>query len=199
MADRLGVEAVGLSVMRLLNQCLEEEQPLGDNNRAKAVLMRTEDFDVANHIGDLTPPMVSFFLYRVDINRVTRPAWSAVANQDGRIHLPLDLHFLLTPWAENAEFEYRLLGFAMACLERIPILSGPLLYPSADWRPQEALQLSIPEITTEDLMRTFDSLPGDYKLSIPYLARIVRIEQQDSRQDVPIHHVVTGSKPELTQ
>ncbi len=198
MADRLGVEAVGLSVMRLLNQCFEEEQPLGDNNRAKAVLMRTEEFDAANRPNDMTLPMVSLFLYRVDINRVTRPAWSAVAHQDGRLHLPLDLHFLLTPWAANAEFEYRLLGFAMACLERLPILSGPLLYPSAGWQPYEAIQLSVPEITTEDLMRTFDSLPSDYKLSIPYLARIVRIEHQDSRRDIPIHHLLTGSKPEPT-
>ena len=198
MANITGIEAAGLSVIRLLNLCFEEEQPIEDS-RSKAVLMRTEEFDLNNRTPEMTLPMVSLFLYRVDINRITRPAWSSVAHQDGQIHLPLDLYFLLTPWASNAEYEYRLLGHAMSCLERIPILSGPLLYPTAEWQPHEAIQLCIPELSTEDLMRTFDSLPVNYKLSIPYIARIIRINQQDTDQDIPVHHMLTGIKPELAQ
>jgi len=198
MADRLGIEAVGLSVVRLLNLCFEEDQPIS-GSRTKAVLMRTEEFDIANRPDDMTLPMVSIFLYRIDLNRYTRAGWSAVGHQDGDIHLPLDLHFLLTPWAGNAEFEYRLLGHTMTCLERIPILSGPLLYPTAGWQPHEAVQVCIPEITTEDLMRTFDSLPVNYKLSVPYLARVVRIEARDTDTDILVHHMQTGVKPEVTQ
>lgn len=194
MADRLGVEAVGLSIVRLLNLCFEEDQPIS-GSRSKAVLMRTEEFEAANRPEDMTLPLVSLFLYRIDLNRNVRAGWSAVGHQDGHIHLPLDLHFLLTPWAGNAEFEYRLLGQAMTCLERMPILSGPLLYPTAGWQPHETLQLCIPEITTEDLMRTFDSLPVNYKLSIPYLARVLRVDAHDTDTDSPVHHVVAGTRP----
>ncbi len=196
MADRLAIESVGLSIARCLDLCFEQHQIL-DESTPKAVLLRTEDFSKELRNPDISTPMVSLFLYRVDVNRCLRPGWSSVAHQDGDVHLPLDLHFLLTPWGNNAEDEYRLLGHSMTCLERIPILSGPLLNPRGNWQPHEAIQLTIPEITTEDLMRTFDSLPADYKLSVPYLARVVRIDARDTDRDVPVHHLLTGIKPEL--
>ena len=39
-------------------------------------------------------------------------------------HLPIDLHFLLIPFAENAEFEQQILGRAMQCIECTPSMSG---------------------------------------------------------------------------
>jgi hypothetical protein len=198
MADHLGMAAVGLSLVRLLNLHFDGLPPLTAGSRTKAVLMRTEEMDPANRTDAMTAPMVSLFLYRVDINRVTRPGWSAVGHQDDHVHLPLDLHYLLTPWASNAEFEYQILGQAMTCLEQTPILSGPMLYPSASWDGSESVQLCVPEMTTEDLMRTFDSLPVNYKLSIPYLARIVRIDSRENRAAPPVHHAIIGSKPEVS-
>jgi hypothetical protein len=198
MADHLGVAAIGLSIVRLLNLCFEENPPLGEGGaRVRASLMRTEELDPANRGDDMTSPIVSVFLYRVDVNSHTRAAWSAVGHQDGKVHLPLDLHYLLTPWAANAEFEYRILGQAMECLETTPILSGPLLYPSANWSGGESVQLCIPEMTTEDLMRTFDSLPVDYKLSVPYVARIVRIEASKQSSEPIVHHALFANKAGL--
>jgi hypothetical protein len=127
-----------------------------------------------------------------------RAAWSAVSSLDGRAHLPVDLHFLLTPWAENAEFEYRILGKAMQCLETTPLLAGPLLHPSSDWAPNESLQLVLEDIPTEAVMRTFDSLPTDFRLSVPYLARIVRLDGRQSRPAPPVATLVTGAVPEVT-
>jgi hypothetical protein len=72
------------------------------------------------------------------------------------------------------------------------------LYPSANWAGHEAVQLCIPEMSTEDLMRTFDSLPVDYKLSIPYVARMVRIDSPEQHVDPKVHHAVIGSKPGLS-
>ncbi len=77
----------------------------------------------------------------------------------------------------------------MQCLETTPILSGPLLHPSAEWAANEVVQVLLGEITTEEVMRTFDSLPHDYKLSVPYVARVVRI---DSREPVPVPDVTTA-------
>lgn len=194
MADYLGVAAVGLSITRMLNLCFQENPPLGPSSRVKAALLRTEEMDPMNRSDDMTPPLVSLFLYRVDINSHSRAAWSAVGHQTNQVHLPLDLHYLLTPWAANAEFEYRILGQAMECLEKSPILSGPLLYPSANWSGNETVQLCVPEMSTEDLMRTFDSLPVDYKLSVPYMARIVRVDAKANQEDPVVHHALLGNK-----
>ena len=115
-------------------------------------------------------------MYRVDFNKATRAGWSAVGSVNGRAYLPLDLHVLLTAWAANAEYELRILGRAMQCLEEHPSLAGPLLVEGAEWAAADSVQMVMEEITTEAVMRTFDSLPHDYKLSIPYVARVVRLD-----------------------
>lgn len=207
MAGFAGIAAVGKSLERLLNAAFEEEQQdmnqqrwLVPNKKTKAVLVRTADFE-ENAIGtSIGPPALSIFLYRVDFNKTMRAAWSAVGSQDGLAHLPLDLHFLLTPWADNAEFEHRILGKAMQCLETTPILSGPLLYPSlfTNWAPNESIQVILEEISTEALMRTFDSLPTDYRLSVPYIARITRLDSRHASVDPPVTTAITGLIPSAT-
>ena len=89
---------------------------------------------------------------------------------------PAALHVLLTAWAQNAEYELRILGRAMQSLEEHPSLSGPLLVEDAEWATGDSVQIVMEEITTEAVMRTYDSLPHDYKLSIPYVARVVRLD-----------------------
>lgn len=165
----------------------------------RALLIRTEDF---RQQGGGGPPVIpahalTIFLYRIDLNKVMRAGWSAVGSQDGQVHLPLDLHYLLTAWGDNAEFEHRILGRAMQCLEATPILTGPLLHASGEWATNEAIQLVLEEISTEAVMRTFDSLPHDYKLSVPYIARVVRLDGRESRQAPAATDVITGAVPSL--
>jgi hypothetical protein len=118
-----------------------------------------------------------------------------VGSQEGRAHLPLDIYFLITPWAENADFELRILGRAMACLDASPILSGPLLDPLGGWQPGEAIQVCLADLTTEDLMRTFDSLPVDYQLSVLYVARVVTLSERTATPDPAVTTLATGSQP----
>src|SRR5688572_16629303 len=130
MADFGAIAATGNSIVRLVNACFKDEEPV-ENKKTKAVLVRTEDFkDPGNTI---TFPALSLFFYRVDFNKTMRASWSAIGSQDGRAHLPMDLHFLITAWADNAEAELRILGKAMQCLETTPVLSGVLLDPSTLW------------------------------------------------------------------
>ena len=121
-----------------------------------------------------------------------RAAWAGVGAQDGRARLPLDLHFLITPWADNAEDEQAILGRAMQCLDSTPILSGPLLHPSGEWQVNEAVNLVMDEISTEAVMRTFDSLPTDYRISVPYIARVVRLDGRQAHAAPPVTTVITG-------
>src|SRR4051794_13520220 len=193
MAGFASISATGMSVARLLNGAFAAEEPItGETTRA--VLVRTEDFKKGAGSTNVVPALaITVFLYRVDFNKTTRSTWSGVGSVDGRSHLPLDLHFLITPWASNAEDEQRVLGKAMQCLESQPIISGPLLYPTTAWAPNESVQLVLEDVGTEAVMRIFDSLDADFRLSVPYIARVVRIDGLRATPPPDVTAVVTGT------
>ena len=83
----------------------------------------------------------------------------------------------------------------MQAIESFPSLSGPLLYPSADWEPNDSIQLVIADITTEEVMRTFDSLPVDFRVSVPYLARVVRVDGRSLPPAPLVDAVYAGLTP----
>lgn len=194
MASFAGIAAAGRSMEMLLNACFEEEQPIS-NKKTKAVLVRTIDFEPARSATAIGSPALSIFLYRVDFNKTMRAAWSAAATRDGRSHLGLDLHYLITPWADNAEDEHRILGRAMQCLESTPILGGPLLHASGEWDATESIQFVLEEVSTEAVMRTFDSLPTNYLLSVPYIARVMRLDGRVAAPEGPVITAVIGATP----
>ena len=200
MTNYLGLAAVGQSIERYLNFCFQEESPIPHEppdppRPVNAKLVTTAD--LADPKSNIEALALSIFLYGVNVNAETRAAWSAVAHHDGRPRLPLDLHYLLTPWGADAVEEHRILGRAMQCLEATPSLSGPLLDPMADWAPGESVQICLAELTTEDAMRTFDTLPLDYKLSVHYLARVVRIDHTDAFEEPIVSTAATGVIPSI--
>jgi len=174
MAGFRSVGAVGKSIEALLNVTFADQPPVA-SHATHAVLIRTDDLDLSSGSQIAPTPALSILLYRVDFNKTMRPSWSAAGSLDGHSHLPLDLHFLLTAWADNAEDEHQIIGRAMQVLETVGALSGPLLYPTGEWESGEAVQLYLEDMATDDLMRTFDSLQCDFRLSVPYIARIVMI------------------------
>ncbi len=194
MADFAAVAAAGLTLERLLSAAFLETPVPVPGKTTRAVLIRTEEFDTKEHGSPLVPPALSVWIYRVEFNKTMRAAWSAVGAHDGRGHLPLDLHILLTPWAENAEYELRILGRAMECLEALPILTGPLLNPSTSWAANDGIQIVLEDLPTETLMRIFDSLQSDYKLSVPYIARVVRVDTSPVATPV-VTTAIAGATP----
>ena len=197
MASFASISAVGKSVERLLTAAFANEPPLTTGGPVKAILVRTEDFEPANLAMAIPAPALSLFMYRVDFNKAVRAGWSAIAHQDGRVHLPVDVHFLITPWSSDAESELKILGRAMQVLETTPILAGPLLLNTGEFAPHETVQVLLEEISTEAVMRMFDSLPTNYKLSVPYVARVVRIDGKVANPSPPVLTTVSGSVPSL--
>lgn len=197
MADFTSIAGVSSSIVRFIDLSFREQQPIVGRNTSVR-LLRTVDLDpeTSQLVG---PPSLSVFLYRVDYNKVMRSAWSAAGAYDGNSHLPLDIHFLIIPWGENADHEHRIIGRAMQCLEDTPIFSGPFLDPITPWAPNESIQVCLDELSTEDVMRTFDSLPLDYKLCIPYTARVAVIHGQSDRLDPRATNVAVGSTPQVRQ
>jgi hypothetical protein len=45
------------------------------------------------------------------------------------------------------------------------------------------------------VLRAFDSLPTDYRLSVAYVARVVRIDGRLATPDLPATTVIAGSIP----
>lgn len=195
MATFQSISATSASLARVLAACFRDEQPV-PNRVTKVLLVRTEDFDSGTRSDDFTFPALSIFLFRVEINKTVRAAWSGAGSLDGRAYLPVDLHYLLTPWADNAEDEHRILGRAMLCLEETPILQGPLLHPRGAWAPNETVQVVAEDISTESLTQAFDALEADFRLSVAYLARIVRIDGRRLPQ-ATVRTAVAGTTPSL--
>jgi hypothetical protein len=193
LANFVSVSAVGRSLERFLTAAFLSDPPIGTSTTI-ARLVRTEDFDLKN-LGLVQKPFLSVFVYRVDFNKVMRAGWSAVGSLDGRPHLPVDLHVLLTAWGNDADSELKVLGRAMQALETTPILAGPLLLSAGEFAPNETIQVVLEDVSTEAVMRVFDSLPTDYKLSVPYIARIARIDGKVATPSPRVLTVVSGTAP----
>lgn len=200
MSGLAAIAATGQSLQRLLTAAFAERSPLIDvgppaldpnvpvelaGNLRLAELGKAE----ANNLA----PTLTLYLYRVDVDKAMRATWSAVGAGEGRGRLALNLHYLLTAWGADALVEHRILGRALQALEVTPVLSGPLLLAPAglpadepEWQTQEAIHLGIEELSTEALMRIFDTLPCDYRLSIPYCARVVRIDARRPPAGPPV-------------
>lgn len=200
MANSTSIAAVALSLQEQLNRCFTDLQTLdADAFRAlpTARLVRSDDFGQVGSSASsvIRFPSLAIFCFRVDVNRTMRTPWSAVAHQDQTIHLPLDLHFLLTPFDSDAEAELRILGATMQCLEQHPILSGPRLHPLGGWEARDAIQILNEDLVTEDVLRTFDTLPTDFRLSVSYVARITRIDAPDELHHPDVVTAVRGLTP----
>src|SRR6185295_2604269 len=111
MANYLAIAAVAKTLLRLI----EEQCPRDDFTGTPTFkLYQTHDFG--------TPAIVegfSLMLYRATVNTATRnqPPRRGPDGVKRRPSLPVDLHFMLTPWAAEAERQLRLLGWVMRFAE----------------------------------------------------------------------------------
>jgi Pvc16 N-terminal domain len=197
VAGYSAIAAAGKSLERLLTNRFAVDVPVS-GLVTKARLVRTDDFDLTDQ-SVIKPPVLTIFLVRVEVNRLMRAAWSGVAATDDRARLPLDLHYLLTPWAANAEHEQCILGSAMRCLEDTPILSGPLLDMTHDpqWTTDDAIQITTGDFGPDGIMRVWETLEAEFRLSVPYVARIVRVDGIVPAGGPPVLTAITGATPSL--
>ncbi|WP_082579486.1 DUF4255 domain-containing protein [Arthrobacter sp. Soil736] len=176
MAGNRALAAVGRSIVDLLNRRLAEMLPAP---RPRAVLAGTADFEEANGSPVATisypPGVITIYCYRVTVDPQTRPGWSAVAFGDGVPRIPLRLHMLIAAWDTVVESELEWLGMAAQILESEGILSGPLLHPSGDWEAGEVVQVVLDDLSQDSMSDAFQALTTEYRLSLPYVARVICI------------------------
>jgi hypothetical protein len=123
---------------------------------------------------------VTLFLYHVSPNAARRNAPPPRAG-DGRLEPPalqLDLRFLLTAWAREANTQQAILGWVMRRMEDQPILPAAVLNNIAppSFQPEETVEILLDELSSLDLIRIWEkSVRSPYQLSIPYIARNIAI------------------------
>jgi len=173
MATCSAIAATTEAIIRLLRSSYD---PTQFNNA-------TMDFQVYV-VNDLLNPMdegVSLFLYRIfqDGTNRTPPGRLQPNGQRGPTKLPLELHFLLTAWAKTASIQHELAGWMMRTLEDNAVLPASLLnsYKPNVFFPEETVEIALAQLSTEDLFDIWDVIIRHmYQLSVPYVARVVRIE-----------------------
>jgi Pvc16 N-terminal domain len=121
-------------------------------------------------------PAISVYCYRISVDKETRPGWSAVASADGVPRIPLRMHFLIAAWDAHVLDELRWLGLAVQVLESDSILTGPLLHPSGLWNDGDALQIITDDLALDSMSETFQALSTDFRLALPYIARVICID-----------------------
>lgn len=128
---------------------------------------------------------IGLLLHRVTVNEHARLAQGT--RRGSAQALALDLHYLLTAWSATASDEQITFAWAIRQLHLHPVLDASSLSPEAGWSREDVIQLVPAELTTEEMMRTWDALEPSYRLSASYVARVVRIDPDtDDEKFAPV-------------
>jgi hypothetical protein len=147
---------------------------------------------VSEFAGDKVPPDgFTLCLYRVAINGSVRnlPPRTAPNGVKYRPSLPVDLQYLLTPWAGDVEKQQRLLGWSMRQLEDNTILPAGLLNrflkePDV-FGANETVELFLEPLSLTDFTNVWDKLKPRMQTSASYVARMVLIDSEIELREGP--------------
>lgn len=183
MADFRAIHSVGNSVITYLRNAYPLKAEIDCEFTLLSSGEMTADYSPAHTL--------SLYLYRININEHLRNRVPAISPSDARTPLTLDLHYLLTAWANTASEEQLLIGWAMRQLHSIPVLDVSSLSPDGGWKAGDIVHWIPAEITHEDMTRIWSALIPPYRLSFAYIARVVLI---DPSTDEPTGAPVVASR-----
>jgi len=172
MATHNAIAAVGQAILGMLAGAC----PRPEFSGAQFELYQAQNFEAAMDEG------ISLYMYRVTpANNIRNlPPRTAPDGRRYRPSLPLDLHYLLIAWARDAAKQHRLLGWAMRELENTPILYASLLNqfgPEPDtFAPNETVDLIMETLPIQDMGSLWEVYRHRFQPSVPYTARMVRID-----------------------
>lgn len=140
---------------------------------------------------DFESPMqdgFSIYLFRVAVNGAMRNL-TLRRSPDGRRYrpsLPLDLHYMITPWAQDTERQQRMLGWVMRLMEDTSVLSAGHLnhyMPETDtFGAQEGIEVVCDPLSLNDYLTLWDRLRR-LPSSATYALRMVLIDSDVSVDD----------------
>jgi hypothetical protein len=182
MANVFAIHSVGNSIVTYLRNSYP--RALAGIDLPECTFELTSSGELAGEPGDAT--RITLYLYRITVNEHSRQVHAAAASSARPTPLGLDLHFLMSAWAGNARDEHTMLAWAIRQLHMFPILDASSLSPEAGWGANEVIQVIPAELSTEDVMRVWDALDPPYRLSVSYIARLVRLDPDAEVQARPV-------------
>jgi hypothetical protein len=182
MASLGAVHSVGASLVAHLSQAHQLQRQIELGLVEDERVLPDCSFDQlasAQLAGPFSPNgnQVTLYLYRIGVDRYLRTsADSRTPQEPGSRPLGLELHYLMTAWAGTSAAEHTLMSWAMRELHMAPTLDWGRLQPARLWRRDESVQITPSELSHEDMMRIWDALTPTYRLSVSYIARVVRVD-----------------------
>ena len=134
---------------------------------------------------NFTTPMeegICLYLYRITPGSNVRnlPPRVAADGRRFRPSVPVDLHYLLIPWARDAFKQQRLLGWAMRVLEDTRVLHASLLNqhgPEPDlFGPTESLDVLMETLPIQDIGSILEAAKPHIQPVVPYVVRMVALD-----------------------
>jgi hypothetical protein len=172
MATPYAIAATGQAILGLFANAI----PRDEFPAAKFELYQAKDFQSPMEEG------VSLYLYRITPAGEIRNFPPRIT-PDGKRYkppLPINIHYLLTPWARDPVKQQRLLGWAMRVMEDTPVLPAGLLNQYAPeeqtFRPTETVDVIMETVSIFDMGQVWDISKPNVQPSVFYVARMIGVE-----------------------
>jgi len=139
--------------------------------------------EIANEDTTNLDKTVSVYLHRITTDENFRYVTRLQDAPNEQPVLYLDLHYLFSYWdaaAEGAEAEQKILVWTMQQLQSNPILDTSVLSLSSaapGWDNTDSVQLIPADLSLQDILDIWDGLGPKYRLTVSYIARVVRVDQ----------------------
>ena len=169
------------AISRALREILERARPVdGDDITVRSI--QIADYREDGEDGDGAPvgTGVSWCLYRVE-GRVGNDVSRNRRGLDGtrfRPSLAVELHYLLSIWAQEADRQAGLLGWAMRVLADHAVLRGDFLnnFLAGAFQPEESVELICDSPPVGEFNNIIEAIKPNVQLSVPYIVRHVELD-----------------------
>jgi hypothetical protein len=194
MANPFGIHSVGSALMTYLRDTYPAN--LGPGSGFPSCQFKL--FSSGELSGDLTDlgTALSLYLYRIKINEHRRNSIRPDGPSDSAPPLWVDLHYLMTVWADSALAEQTIMTWGMLQLHLRPMLDVSSLPPKFGWMPADTVQILDAELSDEDMMRIWDGIGPSYRLTVGYVARVVHVEPDE---DVGVATPVVATRFDIAE
>lgn len=145
---------------------------------------------------------IGLYLHRISVDPFGRNRYLQPDDGSGepQPELAVNLHILVVAWTDKGDNEGRLVAWAMQQIgSALDLDISHLGGVDSAWGDREHVQLLPEDMSTEDLLRIWEGLPRDYRLSVPYLIKTLRLRPTEvTHSGPPVRTVAApvGDRPE---
>ncbi len=160
------------SVVRDMGETLASVLQMALSGMVAPANVRVATPDIFHEPKPTPQPTCTIFLYRVAVNPARRNEPLAAPESVSGLLLPVDLSYLITPWAKDPRDEHLMLGRILRGLHDRAELGGADLV-GASWAPGDTARLALEPMTMQEQFCIWDTVKMPYRLSLSYVARIL--------------------------